>query len=117
MVGRLAVRRRRTPSVCAVPGCPNITRDQRCADCRRQYERKRGSSTARGYDAEWRAIRRRYLEAHPRCEECGAPATEVDHIDGQGPRGSNAWENLKALCKPCHSRKTVDRDGGLGRGP
>jgi len=35
------------------------------------------------------------------------PATEVHHIVPLDKGGSNADENLQALCKPCHSRHTL----------
>lgn len=57
----------------------------------------------------WRSLRAAFLRAHPLCALCSrpTPATEVDHIvairDGGAPW---SWDNLQALCKPCHSRKT-----------
>ena len=108
--------RRRASSVCAVPGCPNITRFARCDEHRQAYETGRGSASDRGYDDRWRSIRRAFLQVHPLCS-CGAPATEVDHKDGSGPRGNNDWSNLEAMCKPCHSRKTALHDGGFGHDP
>lgn len=39
-----------------------------------------------------------------RCQKCGAPATEVDHI----VRGIEDDGNLRALCTPCHRAKTQD---------
>jgi hypothetical protein len=38
-----------TLKVCSEPGCPRLQRESRCAEHRRQAERARGSSTARGY--------------------------------------------------------------------
>jgi len=59
-----------------------------------------------------------YLSEHPICEECiRAPATNVDHIDGL----EKNWErrldptNFRALCNPCHSKKTAMEDRGFGR--
>ena len=78
----------------------------------------RPSSRERGYGSEWQQIRQRYLTAHVICENpegCINPATDVDHIDGKGPRGDNDDLNLRALCHSCHSRKTVRQDGGFGR--
>lgn len=77
----------------------------------------RPSAHARGYDLKWRRIRASYLRRHPVCEEpgCGAPAVDVDHIDGRGPLGDNTDANLRALCKPHHSRKTAMQDGGFGK--
>lgn len=39
--------------------CPELTRNAggRCDTCRRQWERDRGSSTARGYDTQHRKLR------------------------------------------------------------
>lgn len=77
----------------------------------------RPSPSKRGYGANWRRLRLVKLSADPLCEDCQqagevVEATEVDHRDG------DVWnlspENLRSLCKPCHSRKTVRQDGGLG---
>jgi 5-methylcytosine-specific restriction protein A len=78
-------------------------------------ERRRGSAARRGYDKTWQAIRAAHLAGHPRCAECGAPATEVHHRDGRGPRGDNRPSNLLSLCRPCHSRSTVQENQGFGR--
>jgi 5-methylcytosine-specific restriction protein A len=47
---------------------------------------------------------------------CGYAATIVDHRKPH--RGDAAlmyaWDNLEALTKPCHDRKTASRDGGFG---
>jgi 5-methylcytosine-specific restriction protein A len=45
-----------------------------------------------------------------------AAASEVDHITPIDQGGTDDDENLEALCKPCHSRKTAQRDGRWGRG-
>lgn len=78
---------------------------------------ERPSSSRRGYGTHWRRVRASYLRRHPICEEdgCEADAVDVDHIDGSGPRGDNSDANLRALCKPHHSSKTVKHDGGFGR--
>ena len=58
-----------------------------------------------------------YLCAHPLCEcGCNQPATVVDH---QRPHNGDralmyAWDNLQAMTKPCHDRKTATIDGGFG---
>lgn len=77
-------------------------------------EAQRPSAAKRGYGRKWRLIRAAFLKAHPLCE-CGKPATEVDHKLALRKGGSNAWSNLQPMCKPCHSRKTVEVDGALGR--
>jgi 5-methylcytosine-specific restriction endonuclease McrA len=46
---------------------------------------------------------------------CGAPAIVPDHVIPLSAGGTDDESNLQALCKPCHDRKTVLCDGGLGR--
>lgn len=53
---------------------------------------------------QWRSIRQAQLEREPLCRHCGAPATEVDHIDGDD--ANNLLDNLQSLDKSCHSVKT-----------
>jgi 5-methylcytosine-specific restriction endonuclease McrA len=38
-----------------------------------------------------------------RCQICGEPGTEIDHISGN----SSALTNLQLLCNTCHNKKTV----------
>jgi hypothetical protein len=38
------------------------------------------------------------------CQECGAPAVEIDHIDGS----SGELDNLQLLCRDCHHAKTAE---------
>lgn len=108
------------PTVCNVPGCPELTTHGRCQTHRREAERARGSAASRGYDARWRRTRGRYLQLHQVCEETGCTqrATEVHHIDGLGPNGPDGHrhKNLRALCKPHHSQLTSRlQPGGWNR--
>jgi 5-methylcytosine-specific restriction protein A len=76
----------------------------------RQYARPGG----RVYNTQrWRRVRAKVLNTGPLCVDCRAagrvtPATEVDHIvpiaDGGAPY---ALENLRPLCKSCHSKRTA----------
>lgn len=59
--------------------------------------------------AAWRRLRAAVLADEPLCRHCAAqglvvPATEVDHMRGAA---DNSRDALQALCKPCHSRKTM----------
>jgi 5-methylcytosine-specific restriction protein A len=71
---------------------------------KRQDER-RGSSTQRGYGAQWREIRDRVLADRPLCERCGRKrATLVHHILPKQQGGSDDPINLQALCDLCHAQ-------------
>lgn len=60
-----------------------------------------------GYDAAARYVPAQVraavvARAGGRCEKCGAPGAEVDHVAGP----SSDIENLQYLCKACHAAKT-----------
>lgn len=97
-----------------------LTANQKHCDACRPKE-NRPNATDRGYNAKWRKTRKAFLAAHPDCVECGAPATDVDHIDGLGPLGpaGHDWHNLRSYCHSHHSQRTA-RDqpaGSTTRGP
>ena len=117
--------------VCNQPGCGQaINRGLRyCVRHQRQVyrdiDRQRGNATARGYDADWRALRAAYLAQHPLCEcdDCqgGAlrvtPATVVDHRKpiAERPDLRLEWSNLRAMSKPHHDRHTARAQGFASR--
>lgn len=75
---------------------------------------------SRFYDTRaWRdRIRPAKLRRNPLCEDCleqqlTEAATEVDHVDGDS--ANNLPENLRSLCKTCHSKKTARHDGSFGK--
>lgn len=77
-------------------------------DCRR------GSSTARGYGADWQRLRLQVLAEEPLCRFCAeqgkvTAATEVDHIVPIRLRPDLRLErsNLRSLCKPHHDALTA----------
>jgi 5-methylcytosine-specific restriction protein A len=39
----------------------------------------------------------------------------LDHVIPLAQGGTNDPDNLQWLCAGCHSRKTVEQDGGFGR--
>ena len=89
---------------------------QTTAERRRAYDSGR-PSPARIYNRRWQKLRRAYLAQHPICEcGCGYPATVVDHRRAHNgePALLYAWDNLQAMTKSCHDRKTAARDGGFG---
>ena len=67
----------------------------------------RPSAARRGYGESWRRFRRYFLTQYPQCAHCDRAANEVDHIQTLRDGGAKYdLENLQALCKSCHSRKT-----------
>lgn len=117
---------------CLRPGCSQLARKghycpEHCADRRRAYDRRRGSSAARGYGGRWQRYRPGYLSRPENalcrmCERVGRiePATDIDHIvPVSGPDDPLFWEasNHQPLCHGCHARKTATEDGGFGRTP
>lgn len=76
----------------------------------------RPSSTERGYDYAWTQFSKKFLENHPVCVRCGAPATVTDHkIPIQVMK--EVWgENLldenfyNPLCNSCNTRKGRNED-------
>lgn len=87
------------------------------------YERRRGSSSARGYaSADWRRKRAEWLAAHPYCSDPfhrhhgqQVRGIHVDHRRAKRAGGADAAGNFQTLCASCHSSKTVRFDGGFGR--
>lgn len=44
-----------------------------------------------------------FLDAHRRCQVCQSqPAEEAHHNLPKGNPGRYLWQNMKALCTPCH---------------
>lgn len=100
---------------CRDPRCTALGRGGWC-DSHRPAPRiaQREKSVARGYTHEWRKLRDSIMRHRPVCA-CGAIATDLDHIVPIRAGGTHALSNLRPMCKPCHSRKTIARDGGYGR--
>lgn len=74
-----------------------------------------------GYDAAWRRLRDRRIDAEPLCRHCSArglvtPAVEVDHIKPKALDGKDEWDNTQSLCKPCHVEKTREDVRRIRRG-
>jgi 5-methylcytosine-specific restriction protein A len=96
---------------CLASLCPNlITHGIWCEEHRPKNEGNESRPDPPG----WKAKRAAYLRDHPICVECGAPATDVDHIERLVTGGADEEANYQALCHRCHSRKTA-REVGLGR--
>jgi 5-methylcytosine-specific restriction enzyme A len=77
-------------------------------------DKRRGTSTQRGYGYRWQKQRAHYLREHPLCVECmrlghTVPASVVDHIKPH--RGDEALfndeSNWQSLCTMHHNIKTA----------
>lgn len=123
-----------------MPSRPPIHRPQpraREVQVQRQVDdRVRGTATKRGYSSKWSRAAKGYIAKHPLCVECQRQgrvtlSAEADHIiphrygeamdsgdqDAIDRARHLLWDfdrNVQALCKSCHSRKTVQEDGGFG---
>lgn len=106
----------RPPKPCARPGCVALTTSRLCPECQRAEERLRGSAASRGYGRNWTRARLAFLRQNPLCRICQtqgllAPATVVDHIIPHRGDMRLFWDvsNWQSLCRPCHGRKTAQR--------
>ena len=71
----------------------------------RKKDEGRPNSNQRGYDSAWYRVKRRYLNDHPYCENCGEKSQEIHHIVALKEGGDRlSFSNLKALCRICHRR-------------
>ncbi len=110
------------PRLCSHPGCGAVSTARFCTKHAEQHRAQspgwqstKGSSTSRGYGANWRRLRRMILSRDPICVLCRrAPSVTVDHIKSKAERGKDEDENLRGLCDACHKRKT-GQDGARGR--
>ena len=111
---------------CRHPGCGALAQGKPYCEkhekdvknvSRKRFDKTRPSSAKRGYSWKWQKLRKVKLRQNPICEAdgCDQPASEVDHIVPMAQGGGNESENLQALCKACHSRKTALQDSRFVR--
>ena len=107
------------PKPCRHPGCGKLVRDGSgfCADHQRPRpgsfaDKSRGTRHERGYGSAWDRLRKIVMQrdaglCQP-CKEDGriTVATMVDHIKPKAEGGTDDLENLRAICKVCHAKKT-----------
>jgi 5-methylcytosine-specific restriction enzyme A len=106
------------PRPCTQPGCRALVRGaSRCPEHARKKEQERGTAAQRGYGSKWRTARLAYLKQHPLCVLClprPVPASVVDHEKDHKGDQRLFWDvsNWRALCAPCHNRRTDAGDFG-----
>ena len=109
----------KTKVPCKHPGCAALVPSgtKYCDVHRPLHPEEVRPAAERGYGSRWRKESRRFLQAHPLCEQCAkqgryVKATVVDHR--QPHRGDPClfWDesNWQALCKRCHDYKTATQD-------
>lgn len=107
---------------CRATNCRATTRDASgyCDACRPAAEAKdaelaqardkrRGTSSQRGYGSDWQKLRARIMRAHGGlCQDCKTEgffrkAFEVHHADGSAQ--NNEFSNLIPLCREHHDKR------------
>jgi 5-methylcytosine-specific restriction protein A len=61
-------------------------------------------------------LRRRRLQAEPRCRDCRAKGIDrasvtPDHIRPLALGGTDTDDNIRCLCEPCHEKRTAEQFG------
>jgi 5-methylcytosine-specific restriction endonuclease McrA len=56
-----------------------------------------------------------FARDHGRCQYCGRPAENLDHVMPRSRGGEHSWDNIVASCRPCNARKEdrLPRECGL----
>ena len=77
----------RAKRICPRPGCPRPAVGRYCPEHNKEYDRSRGTTTARGYGHDHQKARAEWAERVKRggicCQRCGGPITpgEPWHLD------------------------------------
>ena len=106
------------PKPCSDSGCPALVRDGsgRCEAHKRKKETgftRQLSRHERGYGYAWEKLRlvvlRRDAGLCVPCQQKGrlVVATIVDHTKPKAEGGTDDMDNLQAICRPCHVKKTA----------
>lgn len=106
------------PSPCCHPGCPRYAvKGGRCEQHQpKAWDHKGKSAADRGYGRRWEKLRLMVMGRDSwLCQECKRrgllrTATDCDHIVPKARGGLDHPDNLQALCRPCHKRKTRDEN-------
>jgi 5-methylcytosine-specific restriction protein A len=114
---------------CAIPTCPTLVPIGAAPWCgphaaarataRQAYEQARQQDPAHAFytSPEWRRFRLTVLAERPWCVDCGARASDVDHIKTvrDAPERALDPSNVEPRCHPHHSSRT-SREHSWNRG-
>jgi 5-methylcytosine-specific restriction protein A len=99
------------------PTCRNLVRKGYCDTCakrKRQHELRFQKGATAYNSARWVRFSERFRVDHPFCENpddnprCTRLSEVVDHVIPHRGDETAFWEGpFRALCKSCHSRKTI----------
>lgn len=106
---------------CRYPGCPQLTHERYCSvhakvETARYRKYQRDPKINRRYDKAWKQVRKRYLAAHPLCEDSQkagrvTPAAEMHHIQPLSKGGTHDESNLRRCVSPATlGQSAVDGD-------
>lgn len=87
--------------VCTQHGCPVLSTEKRCPEHSRAYEKKRGSSYQRGYDAAHQKERQRIIKAGIQNFACAKCRVQFDNDE---PFQLGHTDDRKAWTGPEHIR-------------
>ncbi len=119
----------RALSPCTTPGCPSLVVGGHCPLHRRAKRRGQAAQRRSANDpsmdvystTQWMGVRTAYLSLHPWCLDCGAKATQPDHVPPRmlllalGVHEPDHARWLQPRCATCHARKTRTIDAPLIR--
>lgn len=97
--------------LCTTPGCDELADGPRCPIHANARDAARGSSSERGYDAEWQRVRKLVLardgyECQLRGPRCTRVADTVDHIIPLSAGGARLDPaNLQGACRTDNTAK------------
>ena len=97
---------------CTYPGCAKLLPGGWKSRCKAHTVKDtRPSSYHRGYDSNWKKIRRLHMSEYPLCADCLAdgrytPASEVHHVLAIRKGGTHDPSNMLSLCRVHHQQRT-----------
>lgn len=114
---------KRAKRPCPWPGCGRAVYTKYCSECEPKAKKRDAGNRSPSEFAwvykttRWKRLRALVLVEEPICQACRKqPSNTVDHIKAMAA-GGDPWDrdNLQALDRVCHSRKTALEDGRWGK--